>query len=368
MIYNDMQYLFQLGREPELSVAELKAVFSLFGIAYRNSPIAYRGSHKANTYFIIDTEEKLDTDLLVRRLGGTIKIAEKISETPGAHLLRAQPEGKILFSLSGDVSKNERVALKKTLVLAGRSVRFLDPKNTATILHNDLVEREGDITALGSDSFVTRAIQPIEELSARDYGRPRRDVRSGMLPPKLAAIMINLAEAPEGGVILDPFCGSGTILMEAMLMGYKNLIGSDISEKAIADTKKNLQWIEKELRITNYELRTIVCDARNLDKKLSPHSVDAVVTEPFLGKPMTGKESPAFIRKQAADLAALYAETLRVQSGILKPNGRVVMAMPFWGQKKISFPLQQFTRLGSYDYRRPGQFVGRTIIILKAVP
>ena len=84
----------------------------------------------------------------------------------------------------------------------------------------------------------TEAVQPFEQFSARDFGRPGRDDLSGMLPPKLAIIMINLAQTPLNSILLDPFCGSGTILSEAVLLGYTNLIGTDISEKAIADSKK----------------------------------------------------------------------------------------------------------------------------------
>src|SRR5205823_3602162 len=92
------------------------------------------------------------------------------------------------------------------------------------------------------------AVQPFEQFSARDFGRPGRDDLSGMLPPKLAIIMINLAANDTISVLLDPFCGSGTILSEALLLGYKNLIGSDISEKAVADTKTNLDWIANKFR------------------------------------------------------------------------------------------------------------------------
>lgn len=68
----------------------------------------------------------------------------------------------------------------------------------------------------------------------------------------LIAKNISCRKAKIGDVILDPFCGSGTILTEAMLINYKNLIGADISPKAINDTKKNIEWI-----IRNYELGII---------------------------------------------------------------------------------------------------------------
>ena len=100
------------------------------------------------------------------------------------------------------------------------------------------------------------AVQPFEEFGARDYARPSRDDLSGMLPPKLAKIMINLAQAKENSLILDTFCGSGTILQEALIMGYLNLIGFDSSPKAIKDSQANLEWLadKYDLNITKVEL------------------------------------------------------------------------------------------------------------------
>lgn len=348
-----MHYLFQLGREPELSAAELRAVFSLFRL-----PAIITNIH--SSYAIVETAASLDTDFLMQKLGGTVKIGEAIRQTPAAHLVSAQRTGKILFSLSGDGGKTEALALKKELASLGRSVRYIEPKNTATILHNDLVARGGDLTNIGTDMFVTRAIQPIEAFSARDYGRPARDAKSGMLPPKLAKIMINLARVPHDAVLLDPFSGSGTILMEAALMGYSNLIGSDISKKAIADTKKNLQWIEKESGINN-QARLFVCDVRNIDKKLQPRSIDAIVTEPFLGKPLRGNETRASLERQAKELEQLYLQALASFKKILAPGGKIVFITPAFRHQKEWIRIRLPFPDPPLSFARPDQLVGRDI-------
>ena len=125
------------------------------------------------------------------------------------------------------------------------------------------MEHQGDITIIDGAVFVTKAIQPIESLGERDFGRPYRDAKSGMLPPKLAMMMINLAGQSLGATILDPFCGSGTILMEAATIGYTNLMGSDISPKAIDDTRQNFAWQGGSL-----PKKLFVADAR----KIAPSS------------------------------------------------------------------------------------------------
>ena len=85
-------YFFYLGREPQLSTAEIEAVFSAWGITDTiNQQTAER--------LIVETERPLDVVALMDRLGGTIKIAEQItlSEYPPprsniiSHLTQAGP-------------------------------------------------------------------------------------------------------------------------------------------------------------------------------------------------------------------------------------------------------------------------------------
>ena len=76
-------------------------------------------------------------------------------------------------------------------------------------------------------------VQNISAYAMRDQKRPKRDAFVGMLPPKLAQIMINLAlgdQEPKDKLLLDPFCGTGVLLQEALLMGLK-VYGTDLSQK-----------------------------------------------------------------------------------------------------------------------------------------
>jgi tRNA G10 N-methylase Trm11 len=49
--------------------------------------------------------------------------------------------------------------------------------------------------------------------------------------------------------LLDPFCGSGTVLTEGINLGIKKLIGTDLSDKCISDTEQNVKWMLHELKI-----------------------------------------------------------------------------------------------------------------------
>ena len=72
----------------------------------------------------------------------------------------------------------------------------------------------------------------------RSHLRPKPSPIS--LHPKLARAMVNLTGAEENDVILDPFCGSGGILIEAGLIGMKT-IGYDINKKMVWKSMVNLK-------------------------------------------------------------------------------------------------------------------------------
>jgi len=355
-----MKYLFFLGHQPHLSTAEIEAVFQ-----YTNLQ-TYKLTNLQTDLLAIETKAKLNCEKLIKTLGGTIKIAEKINKDIVKHLIEARPEGKIEFSVA---NQKQGLQIKRELKERGHSARYIEPKNTATILHSNLVEKQSDITIVNDEVFVTRAIQDIEGFSERDYGRPGTDSLSGMLPPKLARIMINLVRTSDNPVLLDPFCGSGTILTEALSLGITNLTGSDISQKAIADTKQNISWLTKtyNLQLTTYNLYE--SNVLNLPTKLSPASLDLIVTEPYLGKPLRGLEKREELVDQARNLAELYLNAFHVFYRLLKPGGSIVMIFPKYQYKnewiRVEI-LEKIKKIGfeaqpPLTYHRPGQHLAREI-------
>lgn len=84
-------------------------------------------------------------------------------------------------------------------------------------------------------------IQNIESYSQRDMDRDRSMV-VGMMPPKIAQIMINLATKGDKTLTLwDPFCGLGTTLIEAFHGGHNFLKGSDLEVTMVQMTQKNME-------------------------------------------------------------------------------------------------------------------------------
>ena len=95
----------------------------------------------------------------------------------------------------------------------------------------------------------------------------------GSMSPKLARCMVNLSRVTEGDLVLDPFCGTGGILIEAGIIGCK-VVGSDIYWKMKNGAAINLE----HFGITEY--RTFNLDVRELKMY---EKVAAVVTDPPYG-------------------------------------------------------------------------------------
>jgi len=324
---NEKLYAFVLGREKELALAELKAVIERFGFYFSASASPKRdGDITKITGNIVFAKMQEEDNLYnaLNTLGGTIKVFEieehgKISGSVIASLMKRHKDANLKFNFgisdySGHYSKEELYKLglvvkkqlkpkyKTRLVVQRDSIEL----SSIMSLKNDLITRGIEVGFF--DGFIGRLIylNNPEEWSKRDYGKPAQDRFSGMLPPKLARMMVNLTVGKDTEVVFDPFCGSGNVLMEAMVLKY-NVIGSDISEKAVGDTNKNLEWVK-----TEYDLATCFnvfqADATNYDfERLAINGkLSVIVTEPFLGNPK--KFIPSFVEvdKEYSKLKELF--------------------------------------------------------------
>ncbi len=378
------QYACIVGSHPELSLAELIAVFE-------SQELPVTDVQLKHSVALVACTEPLDAAALMERLGGTVKIVEIIGEFDEEAIAdwlieQADPTSKFhfgfsLYALSPEIKlkkhwkhiKTLGLALKKSFKNAEVSSRFVESKEvqlSSVIVHKERLLKNGvEIVLLKDTNSIvfgkTLAVQPFQKFSKRDYGRPQRDVRAGMLPPKVARMMINLAQPTEDSTILDPFCGSGTVLQEALLLGYSQVIGSDISRKAVTDTKKNLQWLDLPPVPIHASRAELLVQNGIIHKQ----SVDRIIFEGHLGPPTPHPKQIPSIEKE---LQQLYAEVFKEFRAILAPNGVIVAALPFWYSKNQEhhLPIKQIISNGGFSlqrppllYRRPQQSVGREIII-----
>lgn len=328
-----MKYFFVLGNAPGLARAEVKAILSCKELLYE-PPV-----------LILETEDEIPFD----RFGGVVKVGEIIDKNIGDFLKKSGTKSIDFGVSSYDQSDvvNLSKEIKRELVEEGIKTRFILPQKREKTLSSVVVRKQLLTEFLISQNIVAKTIwsQDFEDWGIRDFGRPAVDPHIGMLPPKVARMMINIAVGSKqlaDNIIFDPFCGVGTILIEALTIGLK-AIGSDFNANQIAKTKKNLEWFGKDCPLQ-------IADARKVIVPL----VDAIVTEPFLG--------PA----DPKILEQLYLDCFKHWLAILKPEGKVVIATPFPIDKK---KLMDYSILaGPFMYFRTQAKVKRYIWHIQKLP
>jgi tRNA G10 N-methylase Trm11 len=372
-------YIFITGKDRDLSLAELSARFSEAKFI------------RADQDYVILSIETGVGQAVFNQLGGVIKVGEvlrgvdrgELTEVVVEHLSSTHQNGKLNYGISlyGQSEKNLRgilLSVKKSLRKRGVSSRFAnqDFKNLSTAQHKGLGKKGIELLVVfdGQSYHVASvgAVQDIDAYSLRDYRKPFRNMKVGMLPPKLAQILINLAGPARS--VWDPFCGGGVLLMEGVLMG-KQMLGSDIDPKALEGARRNCDWLAEAFDIRN-RAELFQHDAT---KPFPKQSFDAIVFEGYLGPPQKEVKTEAELRPVIDQLNGLYLDFFRqVRSSGFK--GPVVAALPFFQLKNgrtlsldrlydqlIDMGFKKDTLISGTDktriqYARPDQRVGREII------
>lgn len=405
------------GRLPEISIAELEALYGA------------RALQRLGDHVLVDAPVDFS------RLGGTVKLATHIATVDTTNPQKAFdycrkalpvyvesfPEGKIklgvsLYGVSMPLHKQNAnvLSLKKAIKRIGRSVRAVpntEPAlSSAQTFHNALTSGVGlelVFVAHNKKTYIGHVthVQDIDSYTLRDRGRPKRDPFVGMLPPKLAQTIINLAigtshsedgasqsttsvpaakdsadrrqsgqpnataepqaprkvlsEAVGSGVltvsahinashiVLDPFCGTGVILQEAALMGY-GVYGTDVSEKMVRFSRDNLNWALETFGL-HVERQLEIADATTHTWR---QPISAVACEGFLGQPLGGQHpSPERLSEIIHECNGIMRDFLKNIHNQLQPGTRLCIAAPAWfvDETYHHLPvLEEFSSLG-YD-------------------
>jgi tRNA G10 N-methylase Trm11 len=294
-----MRYFFELGNFKGLSQAELGRVLEIYDVSTDTI------KNFSDKILLVESND-LNVETVKRifnRLGGFIRAGIVIEDLEG--FLDIKTEDKLVFGISYlgekqfDVEKIKKLShqIKKQYKKSDISSRYILPKrselNSAQVTSNGILEKGFELCIIeNKDEQIygqTLAIQDIESFADRDYNKPSADIDMGMLPPKLARIMCNLTGL-ERGTIWDPFCGSGTIPMEATILGY-NILASDIDKEAVKATKANIIWLAENGYISDILYETFQFDITKPDskilRKLDNSSIDAIAFEPYMGPPQT---------------------------------------------------------------------------------
>jgi len=125
---------------------------------------------------------------------------------------------------------------------------------------------------------------------------------------KLARCMVNLSKPKSGELVFDPFCGTGSMLVEAALIGCR-VLGSDIKRRMAKGTSRNVAYFKIKPE------GILVADARSLPLT----KVDCVVTDPPYGRSATTLKRTT---------RQIVEEVLMAVSELLDKGQRICMAAP----------------------------------------
>lgn len=393
-------FWFQLWREWKLSVAELINFFP-------KSEIIFCGSW----VLILGNIEKSYLQENFYKLGWTIKIfeldffanIEDIYESILETALNTEWKFKYSLNLFWEKSLKLENILKKTKnLLKNKSIsaRYFnkdDWKNlsSAQILGNSILKKWFDFNIINLWNIFyfgkTLEVQDIDSYSKRDFSK-NRDMQVGMLPPKLCQMMINIwkeSKDCESKNVYDPFVWLGTVLIEALNMWISQVFWSDLSEKMVDESRKNISdFISKNwLKNISFKIEKLNAKFINESEILQKEKIDLIVTEWYLWEIMTKKNiSLDRINKQKESLLSIYSKFFENLAKV-DFSWRIVICFPFWelNGKFIYFNeileiLNKFcvienifknseinlsSKSGSLLYKREKQLVWREIFKLK---
>ncbi len=401
--YKIDRMIYILGRQPAIGLAELESLYGSDAL----EPI---GAYAVKVH----TTEPVD----FARIGGAMKTAEEsvtlrttdITEIK-KHLTEkiskyshTLPEGKLKLGIScyGLQTNPAKItalglSIKKAVKAQNRSVRLVPNNenvlNSAQVLHNKLISELGLELLLirdGANTIVaqTTNVQDIDAYTLRDHGRPKRDARVGMLPPKLAQTIINIAAAQQSisafdesletsSRVLDPFCGTGVVLQEAALMGYR-VYGTDIDEKMIRYSRDNLNWLTETHKL-RFDWYLHEGDATDTTWQ---QPIDIIACEGYLGRPFTLVPDDAILQKTINDCDTILKKFLANIASQTKKDTRLCLAVPAWFVRNKVYHLRTLDRLNDLGYNRisfvhsnekdliyhrEDQIVGRELLVLSRI-
>lgn len=321
-------YLFVLGRDPELAKLEIDAVLDrLIGGKYK-----ILGGDNSIEVVEIDEEFKVEW---IEEFGGVIKVAEVLANSSKAEILEKElgknelymgTSNKVTYFLDeydNNISEFVESYLKSYFKEIKVKASVKKESYPSRLIKKNTLKEGLEIVLFRN--YVARTISVANPilLKERDLGRPRTDYLK-TISLRLAKILINLSCVDKGELLLDPFCGSGGILQEAVLKGI-NVIGLDTDKNAIQESKLNMEWLSGRYKFSG-KWKVEKGDATKMSSFVK--KCDGVATEPYLG-PYIRKTPNLFQAKTIiAELREMYIKLLSEANSVVKSGGKIAIIVP----------------------------------------
>jgi tRNA (guanine10-N2)-dimethyltransferase len=263
------------GEHKTLPAAELKAILEAEGIAYKE---------KETLQQVLRLDTSLDAVEAAKRRAALTRVCCRELFCCGAsvsEIVRATEA----VSLEGFLQPSETFAVRVRRV--GEATQNLTSMELERKLGGLILKKakwsrvslekpqKTFYGAITQDRFLfgfrLAEVSPTPFMQRRARKRPF--FHPSAMPPKLARCMVNLARSKKGDVLLDPFCGTGSFLIEAGLLGCR-VVGSDAKRYMVRGSRRNLRFFN-----VAYE-GLAVADAKHLPLT----KVDCIVTDPPYGR------------------------------------------------------------------------------------
>jgi len=309
------KYLFELsGENSELAIAELTALLGntikiikrLQRFVLVESQLSEEKISKAMQRSALIWKASLlikeIPSLLLDELGKVNWSFVKLPFCVRVDNLTDRPLGGIEARLAGPIFDYYVHHNEKAKVL----VNLEKPRTTVLFL---LAEKQNYVTKLLWKAEKARFLQrePIKKPAFHPTS----------LKPKLARLLINLSRAKEKQLLLDPFCGTGSILIEAAILNIMP-VGIDIDSRMIKGSGTNLKFYKLNAKLQKG-------DALKLEKFFKSNSIDAIATDPPYGR-------STFVG--ARSLKSLYKNFLKSAHKVLKPKRYLALLYPHYVKVK----------------------------------
>jgi len=288
---------------------------------------------------------------LSRAFGGVYKVARACGNSIEGieDCLPLPDEPKFNWTISGYCCSAESlesakefvsVILKKSSLGKSRFVRPESGLNISelkiadlkkTVLVNDQSRSRGfdivvDSCNVPPNFGYTEFLSDVDGFLERDLSRPYQDPTL-TVGTRVARSLVNLCGLKRQMTILDPFCGVGTILQEALVMGL-NAVGVEISSAEASRSRENLEWLRRRFRLSSkLFVRIIRSDSMYLEKSNLPR-IDAIATEPILVPKLERNPDGESARKIIGACAEKYSRAFSVFRDVLNSESPVAIIAP----------------------------------------
>lgn len=315
-----MNLLFELsGENQRIAAAEISCAANVYrtenGAALAVSDDPQKAKRLAQTHTV---------SKLLGECGGTkdelIQLLDELNITAsGTYCCRA----KKIYPASVDASQLDLEKMMGQKISGKVSLKCPDTEYRAVFT--------------GGRCFLCEKLFEIDRGSYAYRNPQRREFfHPGVMMPLMARTIVNLTHVESGELLLDPFCGTGGMLLECRMLGVRS-VGSDYDPEMLEGCRKNLK-----------DVFCIRADAENMP--YSDETFDAIATDLPYGQST---------KISADSLESLYTGSLKEMHRVLKSGKRAVIVT----HKDIRSLVNGF-KIEDYFEQRVHKSLTRRILVL----